>query len=314
MDHLLDILSATADPTRLRILLLLRDVELSMGELADVLNQSQPRVSRHVRILAEAGLVRRSKEGAWVFVALHEGAPAASLFALMDAALQKAEPSSLLAQDRVRLAHIRQARANALDCWFAANAAEWDMMAALEGKAAPVDEALLAEARAGGVGRLLDIGTGTGRLLAELAHDATGLAAVDRSPEMLRLARSRLGVIAGINPEIRPEIRQADMLALPFPDSSFDTILLHQVLHFAEDPPAALGEAARVLAPGGKLLVADYAPHGHEALRQQFRHRRLGFDSADMLRWFGAAGLAGQLSSRHPGPELETILWKARAA
>lgn len=309
MKALLDILAAVGDPTRLRILLLLRDVELAMGELADVLDQSQPRVSRHVRILADAGLVRRSKEGAWVFVSLHEGAPLDQLFSFIDAQLAGELPATQLAQDRARLAQVRSARQRALDEWFAANAAEWDMMTALEGKAAPIDSAVLATARAGGVGRLLDIGTGTGRLLAELAAEARSIAAVDRSPEMLRLARSRLGQTTAP----AAEMRQADMLALPFADHSFDTILLHQVLHFSEDPQAALAEAARVLAPGGKMVIADHAPHDHEALRQQFRHRRLGFDSTDMLRWLGAVGLTASERSRHPGPELETILWEARA-
>lgn len=309
MKALLDIAAAIGDPTRLRILLLLRDVELAMGELADVLDQSQPRVSRHVRILADAGLVRRSKEGAWVFVSLHEDSPHAELFGFVDAQLAADAPSVLLSQDRARLAQVRSARQRALDDWFAANAAEWDMMAALEGKAAPIDCAVLAAARTGGVGRVLDIGTGTGRLLAELAAEARAITAVDRSPDMLRLARSRLGQIGGTS----AEMRQADMLALPFSDHSFDTVLLHQVLHFSEDPQAALAEAARVLAPGGKIIIADHAPHHHEALRQHFRHRRLGFDSADMLRWLAAVGLDPCERSRHAGPELETILWEARA-
>lgn len=309
MQTLLDMLSALADSTRLRILLLLRDVELSMGEMADVLDQSQPRVSRHVRILAEAGLVRRSKEGAWVFVSLHEDAPWESLFGLVDAELARSAPSSMLIQDRARLAQVRQSRQQALDAWFAAHAAEWDMMTALEGKAAVVDEAILSCIRARKIGRLLDIGTGTGRLLEQLAPHADSVAAVDRSPEMLRLARSRLGHLPGIS----PEMRQADMLALPWDDDSFDTIILHQVLHFAEDPQAALAEAARVLAPGGRLVIADHAPHQHETLRQQFRHRRLGFDTADLQRMAEAAGLRIAECSRHPGPQLETILWEAQA-
>jgi len=309
MQPLLDILSALADSTRLRILLLLRGVELSMGELAEVLDQSQPRVSRHVRILAEAGLVRRSKEGAWVFVSLHEAAPLTALFGLVDAELARIAPSAMLTHDRARLAQVRLARQQALDSWFAANAAEWDMMTALEGKASSIDQAILSCARSGKVGRLLDIGTGTGRLLEQLAPEAGSVAAVDRSPEMLRLARSRLGRLPGIN----PEMRQADMLALPWGEDSFDTIILHQVLHFAEDPQAALAEAARVLAPGGKLVIADYAPHQHEALRQQFRHRRLGFDTADLKRMGKPAGLRIAECSRHPGPQLETILWEARA-
>ena len=310
MEQLLAILSALGDPTRLRIMLLIRDVELAMGELADVLDQSQPRVSRHVRILAEAGLVRRSKEGAWVFVSVDDRAPRAEVYALIDRMLRTGQPGTTdpIAVERVRLAQVRSGRQRALDDWFAANAGEWHLMATLEGKAAHVEEAMVAAASAGGVGRLLDIGTGTGRLVELLAAAATSATALDRSPEMLRLARSKIGAIEGLH----AEMKQGDMLALPFAAKSFDTVILHQVLHFVEEPVAAITEAARVLAPGGKLIIADYAAHAQEELRDRFRHRRLGFEPEDMLRWLSAAGLTSTILSRHPGPQLETILWEGR--
>lgn len=302
---LLEILAALADPTRLRVLLLVRDVELAMSELAEVLGQSQPRVSRHVRILGEAGLVRRTREGAWVFVSARDDAPLDAIGELIAAVLPGTDP---IAPERARLAQVRAARQKALDDWFAANAAEWDWMASLEGKAAPVGEAVVAAASQGGVGRLLDIGTGTGQLLERLAPLSASATALDRSPEMLRLARSRLGLPEGA----AVEMRQGDLAQLPFDDASFDTVLLHQVLHYVEDPAAALLEAARVVAPGGKLIVADYAAHAQEELRDRFRHRRLGFETADLRRWLAAAGLQPHEHSRHAGPALETIIWEGR--
>jgi DNA-binding transcriptional ArsR family regulator len=189
MQRTLDVLSALADPTRLKIMLLVRDIELAMGELADVLDQSQPRVSRHVRILAEAGLVRRHKEGAWVFVGLGNNLPFAELYALIAAIAQGRDG---IAAERARLAAVRADRQRAADQWFADNAAEWDLMHQLHGTDGALDAALHGALDAAPIGRLLDIGTGTGRLLAAVGARATQAVGIDRSPEMLRLARARL--------------------------------------------------------------------------------------------------------------------------
>ncbi len=305
MKRLHDVFAALADPTRVKIMLLIRDLELSMGELADLLDQSQPRVSRHVRILAEAGLVRRHKEGAWVFVGLGETAPTAEIYALIGALLPNSDP---IVTERARLAQVRSERQKAIDDWFHANASEWDLLRRLGGQDAEVENAMVKAACNPTAGRLLDIGTGTGRLLELLSEHADEAIGIDRSPEMLRLARGKLTTSGNQS----AEVRQADMRALPFQDQRFDTVTLHHVLHFADDPAAVIAEAGRTVAPGGKLLIADYASHAREELRARYQHLRLGFDDNVVLGWLAAAGLKPRLVSRHPGPELSVTIWEGR--
>lgn len=297
--------AALADPTRVRILLLVQNMQLSVGELAEILDQSQPRVSRHVRILAEAGLVRRRKEGAFVFVGVSEAAAVGTLYTLVD---ELAAGDDLIAVERARLAQVRADRQKAVDDWFHANAGEWDMLRRMGGQHEAVETAIVAAARTPGVGRLLDIGTGTGRVLELLADEADEATGIDRSPEMLRLARGKLAA-AGNQ---QAAVQQADMRALPFETGSFDTVTLHHVLHYADDPAAVIAEAARTVAEGGKLLVADYAPHGHEEFRSRFHHSRLGFEDESVLGWMRGAGLRASLVAHHPGPELNVAIWEGR--
>ena len=301
-----DIFAALADPTRVKILLLVQDLQLSVGELADLLDQSQPRVSRHVRILAEAGLVHRQKEGAWVFVGLADTAPATALAGLAASLQPGADP---IATERARLGQVRAERQRVVDDWFEANAGEWDLLRRMGGQEEAVETALM-EAAAPDVGRLLDIGTGTGRVLELLAPKADNATGVDRSPEMLRLARGKLAAAGSQS----ADLKQADMRSLPFEGSSFDTVTMQHVLHFADDPAAILQEASRVLAPGGKLLVADYAAHGHEELRTRYHHARLGFEEEGLLSMLASAGLSPRLVSRHAGPQLSVLLWEGRKA
>lgn len=284
-------------------MLLVRHIELAMGELADVLDQSQPRVSRHVRILAEAGLVERHKEGAWVFVRLARSGPTKELFALLDA---KPGAEELIADEQVRLKRVRSERQLAVNDWFEANAAEWDYFERLGGPESAINTEIAEAAAKPEIGRLLDIGTGTGRMLELLAPKALSAIGIDRSPEMLRIARGKLGAMAGC------EVRQADMALLPFDKESFDTITLHQVLHFADDPAEVLNGAAKLLAPGGKLLIADYAAHDREELRSLYRHVRLGFEDGQMRDWLSEAGLEPALLASHSGPELTVNLWEGR--
>lgn len=305
MEKAQDIFAALADPTRARILLLVRDLQLSVGELADILDQSQPRVSRHVRILAEAGLVRRHKEGAWVFVSPGEKALVEPVFTLIGAVAGDGDP---IAVERMRLAQVRTDRQQRIDQWFEANAGEWDLLRRMGGDDSAVEQALAQAAARPSVGRLLDIGTGTGRILELLAGAADAATGVDRSPEMLRIARGKLAS-AGNQ---KADLLQADMRALPFPDAAFDTVTMHHVLHFADNPAAVLAEAARLVAPGGKLIVADYAAHDREELRSRFQHSRLGFDEQSLSGLLAQAGLAPALLSSHPGPQLSVMVWEGR--
>jgi ArsR family transcriptional regulator len=301
MDSLLIILRALADPSRVRILLLVRRMELSVGEIAAVLAQSQPRVSRHIRILADAGLVDRFKEGAWVFVRLGSAAVARPVLDAMDALAPDAGAS-----DQERLAVVRAERAAAADAWFAAHAADWDRQRSLFISEAAVEVAIVAVFAGAQLGRFVDVGTGTGRMIELLGPRARSALGIDRSPEMLRLARGRIEG-AGL---AHAEVRRGDMYALPCADGSVDTLVLHQVLHFADDPAAVIGECARVLAPGGRLLIVDFMPHAREELRTRQRHVRLGFTDEQILDWLRMAGLGASVAARLPDPEaIGVSLW-----
>jgi ArsR family transcriptional regulator len=303
----LDIFRALGDATRLRILALLRSMELSVGELAQVLGQSQPRVSRHVKILCDAGLAERRKEGSWVFVALGRREAVEPVATALDA-WGRIEPNHWAVADAARLAAVRADRAASAAAWFQAHAGEWDAIRSLHVAESQVEAAMAALVGEGPVGTLVDIGTGTGRML-ELFGDRADVAlGIDRSSEMLRLARAKLDERANT------ELRQADLYQLPLADGAADLAILHHVLHFAEAPAAAIAEAARVLGPGGRLLIADFAPHDREDLRERDAHVRLGFGDDQVAGWFDAAGLQAARIETLEGGELTVKLWLGRKA
>lgn len=304
MSGAVEVFRSLADPTRLRILALLRAMELSVGELAQVLGQSQPRVSRHVKILIDAGLAERRKEGSWVFLRLGRTERTAPLFALLDRweKVDGADPWQVA--DAARLAAVRADRAAAAERWFASHAVEWDELRSLHVGEGEVEAAVARALDGRPVGRLIDIGTGTGRMIELFGAQAKSALGVDRSPEMLRVARAKLadaGFIA--------ELRQGDMYALPLESASADTVIIHQVLHYAQQPGAVVAEAARILAPGGRLLIVDFAPHEREELRSRDAHARLGFSDEAMLEWLGAAGLKGRVVEHLKGGELTVTIW-----
>ena len=295
---------ALADPTRLRILALLRIMELSVGELAQLLGQSQPRVSRHVRILSDSGLVGRRKEGSWVYLQLAEPQRTEGLFDLSEGL--DAEAEQLFAGDAARLEVVRHDRAEAARRYFEAHAATWESVRALHVEDEKIERAIADLLADRPLGALLDIGTGTGRMLELFAPSAESAIGIDRSSEMLRLARVKLEE-AGIS---GASLRQGDMYALPLADRSADSIILHQVLHYAQQPGAAIAEAARVLAPGGQLLVIDFAQHDRAELKEQDAHLRLGFADDAMRGWFAGAGLELDRIERLGGGALTVILWR----
>ena len=301
MVPIVDIFRALADPTRLRIVALLRAMELSVGELAQVLGQSQPRVSRHIRILVDAGLAIRRKEGSWVFLVPAPSAISTPLFDLIDAATTD-DGDHWAKADTARLAAVRADRATAAAQYFAGHADQWDAIRSLHVADSAVEDRMRAMLGSN-IGRLVDIGTGTGRMIELFGASASHAIGVDRSPEMLRLARAKLDGIAGW------ELRQGDISALPLNDASSDTVIMHQVLHFIPAPEAALAEATRLLAPGGRLLIADFAPHEREELRTQDAHARLGFSDAQIGAWLAAAGLDLAATETLDGGELTVKLW-----
>lgn len=300
MSRALPILRALADPTRLRILSLVRRMELSVGELAQVLRQSQPRVSRHVKILADAGLIDRHKEGAWVFLRVGGAATAAPAFAALEAWGVDASEA-----DIDRLAAVRAERVAAAEHYFAAHADEWDSIRTLHVGDAEVEAAIERALGDRPLGTLLDIGTGTGRMIELLGPAANDSLGIDRSVDMLRVARAKIEA-AGL---AQAQVRQADMYALPVEAGSADTVVLHQVLHFAHEPAQAIAEAARVLRPGGRLLIVDFARHDREELRAQHAHTRLGFEDAQVCGWLADAGLAARVADRLTGGALTVTLW-----
>ncbi|GGI72724.1 ArsR family transcriptional regulator [Polymorphobacter multimanifer] len=304
---MLDVFGALADPSRVRLLLLVRSMELSVGELAQLIAQSQPRVSRHLRILAEAGLVARLREGAWVFVRLGDPAITGPVLAAIDA-LGGFE--GVAVEDRARLAMVRAERAAAADSWFAAHAADWDRERSLFTQETEVEAAIVAALDGRPLGELVDVGTGTGRMIELLGPRASSALGVDRNPEMLRLARGRIEA-AGLP---QAQVRFGDMYDLPRDDASADVVVLHQVLHFADDPAAVVGEAVRVLRPGGRLLIIDLASHEREQLRAERRHLRLGFADEAVVGWMATAGLDATVAAHLPPTEgLAVTIWLGEA-
>ncbi|MBB5686159.1 ArsR/SmtB family transcription factor [Sphingobium boeckii] len=308
MSEPIDIFRALADPTRLRIFALLRAMELSVGELAQVLGQSQPRVSRHVKILCDAGVAERRREGSWVFLGLGDPALVTPLTLAIDAWQPVPSRDHWQAADAARLAAVRADRAAAAARYFDAHAEQWDAIRSLHIAESEVEAAMRALLTDEAIGRLVDVGTGTGRMIALFGHAAESALGVDRSPQMLRLARARLAE-AGLD---AAELRQGDMYALPLSDAAADTVIIHQLLHFAHQPEAVIAEAARLIAPKGRLLIADFASHEREELRTEDAHVRLGFADQQIAHWFTDAGLALEAVQELQGGELTVKLWLGR--
>jgi ubiquinone/menaquinone biosynthesis C-methylase UbiE len=303
-------LKATGDGTRLRILCLLDEAELTVSELTEILRQSQPRISRHLKLLVEAGLVERFREGSWAFFRRTEHGPTAFITGGLIGALDPTDP--IIARDRECLAVVRSVRVKAAQDYFRRHAADWDRIRRLHA----ADDAVEAEIRTLLGDRpfraLLDLGTGTGRILEMFGPGIERGLGVDLNREMLAFARSRLDH-AGIR---NCSVRQGDIFDLAMPRDSFDVVVIHQVLHFLDDGGRAIREAARVLRPQGRLLVVDFAPHELEFLRDEYAHRRLGFSPETVTQWMEQAGLQGVVHrSLAPEPgsgrQIAVSLWLA---
>lgn len=296
---------------------LLAHMELAVGELAQVLGQSQPRASRHIRILCDAGLAERRKEGSWVFLrsAISEtgtpplAAAAANLLTLAER--DDATFAARCSEDRRHLAAIRAARETSAEAYFARHAEQWDTLRSLHSPDDRVEAALAGALDTAGdetLGALLDVGTGTGRMAEIFAARAQHVTALDKSPEMLRIARTRLQSL----PAGKVDLVQGDFTALPFAEAAFDTLLFHQVLHYAQAPDVVLGEAARVVREGGRIAVVDFAAHDREELRSAHAHARLGFSDEQMRALLNDAGFAADLPVSLPGEQLTVKIWTGR--
>jgi SAM-dependent methyltransferase len=299
-------LRAAAEPTRLRLLALCAASELTVGELTEIVGQSQPRVSRHLKLLGEAGLVDRLREGSHVFYRLAEGSEAATLARLLVERLPAEDAT--LALDRERLTAIKRQREAQASDYFRSNAARWGEIRSLYIDEQEVEAGLLALLPHGSVRDLLDIGTGTGRMLEIFGPRVERAVGIDSSRAMLAVARVKLEQARLRN----CAIRLGDMYQLPVARAAFDAVLIHQVLHFAERPAQVIAEAARVLRPGGRLVIVDFAPHELEFLRAEHAHRRLGFADGEVQGWCRAAGLEPEAPMSLPGQPLTVSLWPAR--
>jgi ArsR family transcriptional regulator len=311
-DELVGALRAVAEPTRMRLVALLGHEELTVTEISRVIGQSQPRTSRHLRLLVDAGVFERGPEGAYVYYRLAEDSPAAEL--AYGVASRAPATDTTIAADLVALARVRQTRIEAATAYRNAHADELEALSGLYVGEAAVERALLDMlVGEGPIGRLLDIGTGTGRILELLAPHTEHSVGLDVDHDMLQLARAALGE-AQLS---RAAVRHGDLHRPPFEAGSFDVAVMHHVLHLLDDPAGAIVDAARVLRPGGRLLVADFARHDLEQLRRLHGHRRLGIADAEMLAWAQAAGLEVESERTLPptsaDEQLTVCLWLLRA-
>lgn len=315
LEHIVTALRAVGEPSRLRILALLAQGELTVSELVSVLGQSQPRVSRHIKLLASAGLVERLPEGTWVFYRLADHGLgqklARGVVDLLD------HNDQVLERDLERLQAVKHARIHAANRYFAQVAQDWEHIRSLHLSEGSVEQQLRAEIGDSHFRTMLDIGTGTGRMLEVFASMTGHAIGIDLNHEMLNLARLNLEK-AGLK---HCSVRHSDLYTLPFAASKFDLVTIHQVLHYLDEPATALAEAARVLAPGGILAIVDFAPHQLEYLRDQHAHRRLGFTDHEVDRWMRAAGLGGMTrKALHPQTleqgesHLTVKIWTGRQA
>ncbi len=301
-------LRAAGEATRLRILVLLAAAgELNVKDLTQILGQSQPRISRHLKLMAEAGLIRRFREGSWVYFRLAETGAESVLARAIVASLDASDPT--LVRDRARASAVEQARAEAAQAYFKAHAGEWDRIRALHVAENEVETAMDAALGQEAFKLLVDLGTGTGRIIELFSPRADRALGFDLNHAMLNYARMKLER-AGLS---HAQVRHGDLHDVPLPDGAADAVVLHQVLHFLDDPAAAIAEAARLLAPGGKLLVVDFAPHELEFLREQSAHRRLGFAREQLGRLFERSGIKlERFRELRPAPsagKLTVSLW-----
>jgi ArsR family transcriptional regulator len=311
LDTMVDTLKAAAESSRLRILALLSRGDLTVSDLTEILGQSQPRVSRHLKLLMDAGLIGRYQEGSWAFFRLSDADSARDFVLRLVSNIRGADPQ--VERDQERLAAVKRKRQDRAAEYFSRNAASWDQIRSLHAPDRAVEAALLKLVGKRPFQSMLDLGTGTGRLLEIFAPLYRRGIGIDMSREMLAVARANLDK-AGVS---NAQVRQGDIFAPPVERDAFDLVTIHQVLHYLDDPARAIREAARLLRPSGRLVIVDFAPHALEFLREDHAHQRLGFSDKLMAEWFEEAGLdleeTQQFEPRGAGEAGLTVkLWLGR--
>ncbi len=282
---MVEILKAAGETTRLRLLALLAHGEFNVKDLTQILGQSQPRLSRHLKLLADARLIQRFQEGSSVFYRFSERGPGAQLVTQLLGGVDTAD--AIIGRDRMRAEALKQEKSMAAQAYFQSHAAAWDEIRALHAPEAAVEAAMLKALGPGPFDLLIDLGTGTGRILELFAKRAKRSAGFDVNRDMLSHARARLAA-SGIR---NAQLRLGDIFSLPLDDAAADAVVIHQVLHFLDEPGSAVAEAGRLLKPSGRLLIVDFAPHRIEALRADYAHRRLGFERELVEGWLDREGL-----------------------
>ncbi|MCO5057221.1 MAG: metalloregulator ArsR/SmtB family transcription factor [Rhizobiaceae bacterium] len=285
LNTMVNTLKSAAESSRLRILVLLSQCDLTVSDLTDILSQSQPRVSRHLKLLLEADLIGRYQEGSWAYFRLSDSEAARDFVAGLVARVDVADP--MIERDLERLGAVRRRRQERASEYFSRNAARWDELRSLHVPDRAVEQALLEAVGGKPFQAMLDLGTGTGRLLEIFAPLYRRGVGIDLSREMLSVARANLDR-AGVT---HAQVRLGDIYAPPVERDGFDLVTMHQVLHYLEDPGAAVVEAARYLRPSGCLAIVDFAPHALDFLREEHAHVRLGFSDANIHEWMEEAGL-----------------------
>jgi ubiquinone/menaquinone biosynthesis C-methylase UbiE len=281
---MLDVLKALADPCRLRLVAVLLRGEFTVQELTRILGMGQSRISRHLKILTEAGVLSVKHQGTWSYYGA--GGESAFFAAIRPAIEQGVDQLAERPADLAAVAEVLEARRRRSQEFFDRHARQWDDLARTLLPVPDYRERLLALVPQGGV--TMEVGLGTGGLLPALAARAARVIGVDHSPAMLEEARRRLAVagLAGI------DLRLGEMTHLPLPDNGAGCAVLNMVLHHAADPAAVLREIRRILAPGGVLVLADLARHEREWLRDQLADQWLGFDASELLAWLAEAGFS----------------------
>jgi len=305
LDSLVSMMRAAADGARLRMLTLCADGELTVTEITDILGMTQPAVSRHLKILTEAGLLVRFREGAWVFHRLADEGPAGEAAEWLVGACD--EGDDVRRRDLARLAEIRARRAEQAEAYFRENAKDWDAVRSLYVDDRLVEERLMAMAP-NLVGDYLDLGVGAGRMLELLGPRARRAAGLDINHAMLAVARDRIAA-AGL---AHCGLRHGDLYATPFQDGRFDLITAHMVLHYLDAPARAINEIGRLLRPDGETILIDFAPHALDQLRDEHAHRRLGFLTDDVARWMTDAGMELIEDTDLAGDPLTVCIWRGR--
>ena len=313
LDQTVSLLRAAGEPTRLRLLILLSQSDLAVSDLTEILGQSQPRISRHLKLLSEAGLLERYQEGAWAYFRLTDQGIGSGIVNSVIRQVNPEDPQTI--RDNDRLSAVRERLAERAAEYFSLNAKQWDKIRSLHVDEEKVEAAMLDMVGNDSFESMLDLGTGTGRILELFSHLYQKGTGIDASRDMLSLARSRLDS-ASLS---RVQTRQGDLYILPTQANTFDLVTIHQVLHFLDDPSGAVREAAKAVAAGGRLLIVDFAPHSLEFLQSEHAHRWLGFSDKQIGSWLNTSGLKllearhlePETSSRQRGDQLTVSLWLA---